>query len=231
MSGTELSGEAELEQLQERSFSYFLHETSLTNGLVKDKNAPDWPASIAATGLALAAYPVAVERSLISRAWALERTLLVLRFLWASPQGPEPDATGYKGFYYRFLNMETGRRSWQCELSTVDSAFLLAGMLAAASYFKAETPDETEVRTLADALYRRVDWVWALNNGKTLTHGWRPEDGFIPYRCEGYSEALLLYVLALGSPTHAIPKTSYAAWLSTYRWETCYGYDYRSEKR
>ena len=226
MSGTELSGEAELEQLQERSFSYFLHETSLTNGLVKDKNAPDWPASIAATGLALAAYPVAVERSLISRAWALERTLLVLRFLWASPQGPEPDATGYKGFYYHFLNMETGRRSWQCELSTVDSAFLLAGMLAAASYFKAETPDETEVRTLADALYRRVDWVWALNNGKTLTHGWRPEDGFIPYRWEGYSEALLLYVLALGSPTHAIPKTSYAAWLSTYRWESRYGYDY-----
>lgn len=226
MSGAERNGEAELKTLQERSFSYFRHETSLTNGLVKDKNAPDWPASVAATGLALTAYPVAVERGLISYSRALERTLMVLRFLWTSPQGPEPDATGYKGFFYHFLDMKTGRRTWQCELSTVDSAFLLAGALAAASYFKAETPDETEVRTLADALYRRVDWVWALDNGQTLTHGWRPESGFIPYRWEGYNEALLLYILALGSPTHPIPDSSYAAWLSTYQWESRYGYDY-----
>ncbi|MEO6959493.1 MAG: glucoamylase family protein [Burkholderiaceae bacterium] len=226
MSSKKLSGEAELEKLQEQSFSYFLHEANLTNGLVMDKNAPGWPASIAATGLALAAYPVAVERGLMTYSWALERTLMVLRFFWTSRQGPEPDATGYKGLYYHFLDMHTGRRAWQCELSTVDSAFLLAGALTAAIYFSAATPDETEVRTLADALYQRADWEWALNDGQTLTHGWKPESGFIRYRWEGYDEALLLYILALGSPEHAIPESSYPVWLSTYRWESCYGYEY-----
>src|SRR6202050_3088122 len=119
---------AELEKLQSETFKYFLHETNPVNGLVKDKTAPDWPASIAATGFALAAYPVGVERGFISRAAAVARTLATLRFFWNSPHGPEPDATGYQGFYYHFLDMQTGRRAQQCELSTVDSAFLLAGM-------------------------------------------------------------------------------------------------------
>jgi len=93
---------------------------------VKDKTSADSPASIAATGFALAAYPVGIERGFISRAAAMERTLATLRFFWNSPQGPEADATGYQGFYYHFLDMRTGRRAWQCELSMVDSAFLLA---------------------------------------------------------------------------------------------------------
>ena len=100
--------DAKLEKLQHQSFNYFLHETNPVNGLVVDKNAADWPASIAATGLALASYPVAVERR-FSRATAAERTLTTLRFLWNSPQGPENDATGYHGFYYHFLDMQTGR--------------------------------------------------------------------------------------------------------------------------
>jgi hypothetical protein len=123
MSSRTLSTDAELETLQRQSFSYFLHETNLKNGLVIDKNAANWPASIAATGLALAAYPVAVEHGLMPHTAAIERTLTTLRFFWNSPQGPEPDATGYQGFYYHFLDMRTGRRAWQCELSTVDSAF------------------------------------------------------------------------------------------------------------
>jgi len=90
---------------------------------VKDKTAPHWPSSIAATGLALACYPAGVERGFMSRAAAIERTLVTLRFFWNSPQGPEPDATGYKGFYYHFLDMQAGRRAWQCELSTLDSDF------------------------------------------------------------------------------------------------------------
>ena len=128
--------DAELESLQRDTFSYFLHETNLQNGLVLDKTAPDWPASIAATGLALAVYPVAIERSFITRAAAIDRVLATLRFFWNSPQGPELDATGYRGFYYHFLDMQTGRRAWQCELSTVDSAILFAGVLTAPCVFR-----------------------------------------------------------------------------------------------
>jgi hypothetical protein len=218
--------DAELESLQRDTFSYFLHETNPQNGLVLDKTAPDWPASIAATGLALAVYPVAIERGFITRAAAIDRVLATLRFFWNSPQGPELDATGYRGFYYHFLDMQTGRRAWQCELSTVDSAILFAGVLTARAYFDADAPEEKEIRTLADALYRRADWSWAQNGGATVTHGWKPESGFLEYRWEGYDEALVLYVLGLGSPTHPLPEESYAAWASTYEWKSSYGYDY-----
>jgi hypothetical protein len=226
MSGKKLSIEAELELLQRESFNYFVHEANPANGLVIDKTASNWPASIAATGFALAAYPVGVEHGFMSRVAAVERTLATLRFFWNSPHGPEADATGYQGFYYHFLDMQTGRRVWQCELSTVDSAFLLAGMLTAGSYFDADTADEHEIRTLADALYRRANWHWAQNEGATLTHGWKPESGFLGYRWGGYDEALLLYMLALGSPTYPLSDNSYAAWGSTYKWEHRYGYDY-----
>ena len=167
-----------------------------------------------------------VERGFIERSAAVERTLNTLRFFWNSPQGPEPDATGYRGFYYHFLDMHTGRRHWQCELSTIDSAFLLAGALTAGIYFNAETAGEREIRALADALYRRADWQWAQNGGATVTHGWKPESGFLEYRWEGYDEALLLYTLGLGSPTHPLPESSYAAWASTYQWKKCYGQEY-----
>jgi len=226
MSGGKLIGDAQLETLQREAFNYFLYETNPVNGLVIDKTATDWPASIAATGLALAAYPVGVKRGFISHAAAVERTLATLRFFWNSPQGPEADATGYQGFYYHFLDMQTGRRARQCELSTIDSAFLLAGALTAGMFFDAPTGDEQEIRTLADGLYRRANWQWAQNGGATVTHGWRPESGFLEYRWEGYDEALLLYILGLGSPVHPLPRSSYDAWTSTYRWERCYGYDY-----
>jgi len=215
-----------LDKLQKKTFGYFLHETNPANGLVIDKTAHNWPASIAATGLALACYPVAVERGFLSKAAAVEITLATLRFFWNSPQGPEPDATGYKGFYYHFLDMKTGRRVWECELSTVDTAFLLAGALIAGIYFDADTDDEAEIRTLADELYKRTDWQWAQNQGETLTHGWKPESGFLPYRWKGYDEAMMLYMLALGSPTSPLPASSYHAWTSTYRWEQIYGYEY-----
>ncbi|WP_447954016.1 glucoamylase family protein [Sphingopyxis chilensis] len=216
----------ELESLQRETFDYFIHEANPANGLVIDKTAEGWPASIAATGLALAAYPIGVERGYMSREAAVARTLATLRFFSASPHGPEPDATGYKGFYYHFLDMQTGRRAWQCELSTIDSAFLFAGALAAKSYFNRDVMDELEIGALADSIYRRADWNWAQNGADTVTHGWTPESGFIPYRWEGYNEALLLYVLGLGSPTYPLPEASYAAWTSTYRWDHCSGYDY-----
>lgn len=212
-----------LRAIQRDSFTYFLHETNPANGLVVDSTDAGAPASIAAIGLGLAAYPVAVEQGFMARTEAAKRALTTLRFFWDSRQGPEADATGYHGFYYHFLDMRTGARAWQSELSTVDSSFLLAGMLTVAAYFDAAQPVEREIRELADQLYARVDWEWARNGGTTITHGWKPEGGFLRYRWEGYDEAMLLYVLALGSPTHPVPAASYEAWAATYEWRTVYG--------
>src|SRR5690606_31836540 len=150
---------------------------------------------IAAVGLMLAALPILVERGVVAREFAPELVLHRLRFFRDSPHGPEPDATGYKGFYYHFLDMKTGRRVWNCALSTIDSAFLFAGMLACAAYFDADTEDEREVRRRATERYGRADWQWALNGAAAISHGWRPEAGFIPYRWRGYDEALLIYSL------------------------------------
>jgi hypothetical protein len=214
-----------LDALQRETFDYFVHEVNPLNGLIVDKTQEGAPASIAAVGLALSAYPVGVERGFITRAQAVERTLTTLRFFRNSVQGTGVEATGFKGFYYHFLDMKTGQRVWQCELSTVDSAFVLAGILTAAAYFADETADEREIRTLADELYRRADWQWAQNGGATVTHGWMPESGFLPYRWQGYDEALFMYLLGLGSPTYPLPPESYAAWASTYDWRTIYDHE------
>ncbi len=215
-----------LEALQRETFNYFVHEANPLNGLVIDKTKPGAPASIAAVGLALSSYPVGVERGFMSRANAVARTLASLRFFHQSAQSTDLDATGYKGFYYHFLDMTTGKRAWKCELSTVDSAFLLIGMLAAAAYFSDSTSEERELRELADELYQRADWNWAQNGGLAVTLGWTPESGFLPYRWQGYDEALFLYVLGLGSPTHPLPKESYARWTSTYKWREIYGREF-----
>jgi hypothetical protein len=208
--------------LQLSTVLYYLHETNPDNGLVRDKTDPTAPASIAALGMALATIPIIVERGILFRDFAVKITRKRLRYLLDSPQGPEPDASGYKGFFYHFLDIETGRRVWQCELSTLDSAFLFAGALTAGVYFDRDTPDEAEVRSLANALYRRADWNWARDGGATLTHGWRPENGFLRHRYQGYDEGLLLYILGLGSPTHPLPNESYPAYCSTYQWKKIY---------
>jgi hypothetical protein len=213
-----------LDALQRSTFEYFWSQTSPANGLLADNTIPgDVPASIAGVGMALSAYPVGAERGFVARAEAVDRTLATLRFFWGSPHGPEPDATGYRGFYYHFLDVATGRRAWRSELSTIDTAILLAGALTAAGYFDGDAPGEREVRELADALYRRADWNWARDGGLAVTHGWRPERGFLKYRWTGYNEALVLYVLGLGSPSHPLPAESYREWLRTYRWKRLYG--------
>ena len=216
-----------LDHLRRETFHYFRTAVSPANGLILDKTQPGAPCSIAAVGLGLSVYVVAVERNLLSRAEAVDRTLTLLNFFHSSHQGPEPDATGYKGFYYHFLDMQTGRRALQCELSTVDTAILMAGILTAASYFTDQGERESQIRKLAEILYRRVDWKWALNDGTTICHGWKPESGFLPYRWDtGYSEALLLYVLALGSPTFPVDPKGYAEWTSTFEWKTIYGIEH-----
>ncbi len=122
--------------------------------------------------------------------------------------------------------MKTGRRAGNCELSTIDSTYLLAGALAAAEYFNGDAEDECEIRTLAETLYARANWHWAQNRAVTVTHGWRPERGFLKYRWQGYSEALLLYVLGLASPAYPLPQKSYQAWTRTYEWRCLYGHEF-----
>lgn len=212
-----------LVRLQHDTFRYFTEEVNPANGLVADTTRQASPCSIAAVGLGLTCYPVGVERGWISREEGAGRTLTILDFFWNSEQSTAAEATGYRGFYYHFLDMNSGRRVWQSELSTIDTTFLIAGALAAAVYFDGDSDAEREIRRLADALYRRVDWHWALNGGRTVAHGWHPESGFLPYRWEGYSEALLLYILGLGSPTYPLQPASYEAWTQTYRWKSLYG--------
>ncbi|WP_315918187.1 glucoamylase family protein [Mesorhizobium sp. SP-1A] len=222
--GAVLTDDELLDETQRLSFEYFVKEANPANGLIADRNREGSPASIAATGMALSAYPIAVERGLMSRQAAVRRTLATLRFFRDAAHGPEADATGYKGFYYHFLDMQTGRRVWKCELSTVDTALLLAGALVAGAYFAEDDEQEAEIRQVSDLLYRRADWRWAQNGNALVTHGWRPERGFLRYHWLGYDEALILYVLGLGSPTHPLPPESYAAWLSGYAWKTIYGH-------
>ncbi|HSJ87039.1 MAG TPA: glucoamylase family protein [Anaerolineales bacterium] len=214
-----------LDHLQRDGFQYFIEKVNPSNGLIADSTWENNTSSIAAVGFALACYPVAVEHGWISRRDAVARTLITLRFFASSPQGPEPDATGYQGFYYHFLDLQTGQRTWKSELSTIDTTYLLCGMLTAAKYFDQNEPGEQEIRRLADSLFARVNWQWAQNGEVTVTHGWRPESGFLKYRWWGYDEAIMLYLLALGAPKYSLARDSYTAYTSTYHWETHYGYE------
>ena len=214
-----------LDQFQRAAFDYFLNNVNPCNGLVADKSRERSPASIAVVGFALSCYPVAVERGWMDRAEAAARTVVTLRFFFNSPQSEMPDVTGYKGFYYHFLDLATGKRAWQSELSLVDSTLLLAGILMAGVYFDKNVQSETEIRELAEALYRRMDWHWAQNGKSSVSQGWKPECGFLHYGWEVYDEAAILYVLGLASPTFPLSHDSFQTWTSTYQWENIYGYD------
>jgi hypothetical protein len=220
-----LSDESLLDRFQERAFRYFVECVNRENGLVPDTTRPHYPSSIAVVGFALTSYIVGVERGWIGRDEAALLTLTALRFFHGSEQSEQPDATGYKGFFYHFLDLRTGRRVWQSELSMIDSALLIAGVVTAATYFAGATDSEREIRDLAETLHGRIDWRWAQNSGVTVTQGWKPECGFLHYGWEGYTEGLILYTLAMGSASHALAPESYAAWNSTYQWETIYGRD------
>ena len=221
-----LDDEALLEQLQRAAFDYFRQETNPLNGLVADTSREGSPVSIAVVGFALSTYPAAVERGWISRDDALQSSLAALRFFRDSDQSGSATATGFMGFYYHFLDIHSGTRVWSSELSMIDTALLIAGGLTVGMYFDADSADEIVLRELADFLYRRIDWRWAQDGGDTMRQGWKPECGFLHYGWEGYSEAILLYVLALGSPTHPVSDDCYKAWTATYQWENLYGHDY-----
>jgi len=220
------SDEALLTRFQRTAFEYFLQHSNPRNGLVADTSRAGAPSSIAVVGFALSCYPVGAERGWIARAEAAARTLVTLRFFWSSEQSEAADATGYRGFYYHFLDMQSGRRAWQSELSLIDSTFLLAGVLTAGVYFSEDTLVEAEIRELAEALYRRVDWQWAQGGAATVRQAWKANSGFFHYGWEGYSEATILYILALASPSYPLPSASYAAWTATYQWENIYDVEF-----
>lgn len=216
-----------LEKLQRETFDYFVKQQHPVTGLIADKTQPHFPSSIAATGMAITAYIAGVEKKFIERQDAVQRILKVLRFFYNSEQSTEASATGYKGFYYHFLKMETGERDWHCELSTIDTTLFIAGALSAAAYFTAVDEAEQELRNLADQLYRRIDWQWALDGGKTISHGWKAESGFLPFRWDNhYSEAMIMYSLAMGSPTFPIKAEGYKNWISTFELTKVYGTSY-----
>ena len=223
--GLASADDALLDRLQKAAFRFFADHTHPRTGLVADASRDGAPCSIASIGFALSSYPIGVERGWITRGDAVERCLRVLRFLQQSDQSGAPDATGLRGFYFHFLDMDSGKRVWQCELSMIDSAILFAGFLTAAAYFSADDPAEAELRHLTDALLDRVDWRWAQDGHDAVTHGWKPEHGFMSYGWEGYSEALIMYVLGLGAPRLALREESFRAWTMTYQWENFYGYD------
>ena len=204
--------------IEQRTFRFFWERVNRTNGLVPDR----WPtpsfSSIAAVGFALGAYPVGVERGWVARQAARDLTLTTLRFFWNAPQGPAAAGmSGHEGFFYHFLDMETGHRFRQTELSSVDTTILLMGMLFAGQYFDREDPAEAEIRRLVDAIYARVDWNFMRSDGRgPISMGWHPERGLIEANWVGYNEGMFVIILALGAPIHSTPADSWDRWTAPY---------------
>ncbi|NUR45553.1 MAG: Tat pathway signal protein [Sphingomonas sp.] len=209
---------AYFEDIERRTFQWFWDTANPKNGLVPDR----WPTpsfcSIAAVGFALGAYGIGVERGWCSRTDARDRTLTTLRFFWSAPQGPNrAGTTGYKGFFYHFLDMQTGARFKEVELSTVDTTILLMGVLFAGQYFDRDDPGEREIRDLSRRLYERADWNFFRSDGRAaISMGWHPEHGLIPANWVGFNEGMFVNILALGSPTHPTPANLWSQWTSRY---------------
>lgn len=194
-----------LRDLEQRGVLFFTEHTHPHTGLTQDRapalgTAGYAPASIAATGFALTSWVVACQNGWMEQDEVLRRTRITLRFL-------RDEAEHEHGWFYHFLDMETGKRVWRSEASTIDTALLLMGAVTAREFLR-----DPEINDLVAAIYARVDWTWALNGGATLVHGWRPEGGFIPYRWEHYSELMGMYLLGLGAPANALPESAWHAW-------------------
>jgi hypothetical protein len=209
-----------IDDIEHRTFNFFWEKVNHANGLMVDR----WPtrsfASIAATGFALAAWPVGVERGWITRGQARDITLCTLHFLDQLPQGDERSGTaGYRGFYYHFLDMESGLRYRDTELSTADTAWLQMGMTCAQGWFDQDQLQEKEIRALVQKLLDRTEWDWMQSHstgGKGISMGWHPERGFIKRNWDGYVEGMAVYFLALGSQKHPAKDGAYDAWTEPY---------------
>ena len=202
------SDEKFLERLEYHSVLYFVRETNPFNCLIKDSSRPGSPASVAAAGFGLTAICIGNSRGWIDTEDAKYLVLKTLKTF-------RDDVPNERGFFYHFLDMRSGQRAWNSEASSIDTALFLAGALFAGEYFKG-----TEIEQIANELYERVDWPWMLNGKKILCMGWKPEEGFLPYYWDSYSEAMILYALAIGSPTYPIEPESWLEWkrpVDTYK--------------
>jgi hypothetical protein len=214
-------------ELKERTFNYFWEVVDEETWQTDDRYPTRNFTSVAATGFALPSYIIGIHNGYISRQEGAERVLNTLEWLWDAPQGSDAEGmTGYKGLFYHFLNYGSGSRFKQVELSTIDTGLLMAGVLTAQSYFDQSNQTERRIREVADQLYRRVDWNWAMNGNRTMSMGWHPERGFIEAQWTGYNEAMILLIMALASPTHPIPENSWDLWTETYDWAEFYGYEH-----
>jgi hypothetical protein len=167
-------------------------------------------------GFSLTSYPIAVERGWVSLKEATDYTLKVLQTLSNAPQGDAATGVaGNHGFFYHFLDPKTGARTQNSELSTIDTALLMSGVLFAKDYFSGDSKEQKEIRELADKLYKGVDWPWMLNGEKRVSMGWTPEQGFIKSDWRGYNEGMLLHLLGMGSPTHPLPAETWKNYMST----------------
>lgn len=218
-----------LDTLQQRTFQWFWDTTPEHNGLTPDRYPTLTFSSIAAVGFALTCYPIGVEQGYVTRAAAADRVLTTLKFFWHAPQSSDPaHATGYKGFFYHFLHMDSGLRFKDVELSTIDSAILFAGMLFCQSYFDRDNDIEAQIRAYADSVYRRAEWTWFQVRAPRIAMAWRPEAGFGVSDWKGYDEAMILHILALGSPTYPVGPEVWQKWTETYKWAEYHGYEFIS---
>ncbi|MEA2602931.1 MAG: hypothetical protein QOF89_3923 [Acidobacteriota bacterium] len=216
-----------LDDVEHRSFNYFWDLADPQTLLIPDRAPTPSFSSIAAVGFGLTAYGIGAERGYVPRGRAAERTLATLRSLLAMKQGPEPrGVSGYKGFFYHFLDMRTAERFKTVELSTVDTSLLMAGVLFAQSYFDRDDATESAIRATAEELYERVDWPWEQARNPAISMGWTPEEGFHTYDWRGYNEAMIVILLALGSPTHPVDASAWGEYTKTDRWGTFYGQEH-----
>jgi hypothetical protein len=209
-----------LEELEHRTFNWFWDLVD-KNYQVPDRHPQRNFSSVAATGFGLTAYCIGAERKYITREQAASRVLNTLQFLWNAPQGGgKAGFTGFHGFFYHFLDHENGLRFKNVELSTIDTGLLMAGVISVMSYFDKDNETENAIRKVADDLFRRVEWSWFLNEKKNLSMGYHPEKGFIKAEWIGYNEAMVLLIMAMGSPTHPIPADCWERWCAPYEWAT-----------
>ena len=212
------------EDLKVRTFNYFWNTALPSNYQIPDRYPTLTFSSIAATGFGLTSYIAGIENKYITRDQGAERVLSTLKVLWQLPQGNQiENVSGYKGFFYHFLTLDKASRFKQVELSSIDTGLLMAGILACMSYFDLQdSQTETEIRTLADSLFKRVEWDWMMKANGAMSMGWHPEKGFIDSEWVGYNEAMILIIMAMGSPTHPIGDGAWSKWCSTYVNDTFY---------
>jgi hypothetical protein len=218
-----------LDYVQQACFDYFWYAANPTNGMVPDRSAKGSPCSIAAVGFGLTAIGIAIDHGWITRAQGITRVANTLDTFLNLPQGTNSSGTiGYKGWFYHFLDMNTGLRytPFNTELSSIDTALLLGGILYAKQYFNGTNSAETSIRTMADSIFNRIDWNWMARGTNAVSMGWYPDTGFLAGNWIGYNEGMIIYTLGVGANSNALPSTAWSRWTSGYRLFLSYGYTF-----